>query len=426
MIRVIIVVIAYCVLPVLSHAACGGSSPSLTAVSCEESDIQDCIDGSSDGDTINVPSGSCTWTTAVDIDQGITLSGPSTTIDCNVAISAGDSDKECLSITNTTGSARVTGFTFTETHASYYNSPGIINISSTQNDYRIDNCTFTGMNSRVISPTSAADGLIDNNTFTNTGDVNSECAIRVYPSSSEAMTAWTTATSLGSADAVYIEGNTFTHSSDVVCALDIENGGKVVARYNELTNYYLASHGLEGTLGVLKYEIYENEISATLDASNDIAISLRGGTGVIYNNDISDSSTAWWQKITAMNYCGTENCQDVTGCHSEITGVEACDGYPCKNQVGRTYNQTLAPVYIWDNTYDSVSNNNLYLFEVDQSSANACVEGVDDYAKIDEALVEDRDFYEGTSHPNYTPYTYPHPLRQSGNWQTGSGFFTTN
>lgn len=46
----------------------------IRAASCSQSDVQAAIDAASDGDTVAVPAGNCTWTTAVNINgKGIVV-----------------------------------------------------------------------------------------------------------------------------------------------------------------------------------------------------------------------------------------------------------------------------------------------------------------------------------------------------------------
>ena len=51
-------------------------SADITAASCSAAAVQDAINVASDGDTVTVPEGNCTWTTMVSIDnKGLTLRG---------------------------------------------------------------------------------------------------------------------------------------------------------------------------------------------------------------------------------------------------------------------------------------------------------------------------------------------------------------
>src|SRR4051812_5609783 len=58
-----------------AEAACGGSSPTWTAASASYTDVNACVTGAADGDIINVPSGSATWSTTLKISKNIQLIG---------------------------------------------------------------------------------------------------------------------------------------------------------------------------------------------------------------------------------------------------------------------------------------------------------------------------------------------------------------
>src|SRR6516165_5976342 len=70
---------ALLVLLVTSLAAPLWAQGTYTAVSCNQSDVNAVINGPThtavDGDTINVPSGSCTWTSSLSVSKGISIIG---------------------------------------------------------------------------------------------------------------------------------------------------------------------------------------------------------------------------------------------------------------------------------------------------------------------------------------------------------------
>src|SRR6185436_16195758 len=46
-----------------------------TVTSCSQADVQDKIDDATHGDTVEIPAGTCTWSTQVTVNYGITLTG---------------------------------------------------------------------------------------------------------------------------------------------------------------------------------------------------------------------------------------------------------------------------------------------------------------------------------------------------------------
>jgi len=69
---------------VLRHVALAGGvlmmaavseAATITAASCSRADVGSAVSASTYGDTVVIPSGSCTWTTSLNITKGITLQG---------------------------------------------------------------------------------------------------------------------------------------------------------------------------------------------------------------------------------------------------------------------------------------------------------------------------------------------------------------
>lgn len=397
------------------------------ASDCEEGSINTAIGLASAGDTVSVPAGSCTWTSKVTVNKDIILQGAgidSTNIDCDTAE---NSSSECLNINVSSGSnLRLTGFTFLETDATHYVSYGIILITNSPDGYRIDHNEFNGINSRVMQIQSGvgSSGLIDNNEFTNTSELQpTASAIRQYGDPND----WTGTDSLGSGDALYIEDNVFTYDNDIVWVVDLESGAKQVVRYNTGTNYKIAHHGLENTLGSLRHEVYENSVTYTLTASSDTFFEFRGGTSIVFNNTIVDDTlgdgdgtpgegSELWKVFWTHYYCNTENCSDVSSCHSELEGIEACSSYPCKNQQSRGVNQTLVPTYIWGNTYNGYAYNDPDATE--NTNIGDCAEP-EEWVTMASMFQENTDYYL-TEDISFTPYTYPHPLQGVGVVLTGT------
>lgn len=81
------------------------------------------------------------------------------------------------------------------------------------------------------------------------------------------------------------------------------------------------------------------------------------------------------------------------------------NGYPCLGMVGRGSDVTgqgnypLEAVYEWGNTHNG-------------SDIDLGLQATGGF--IETHIQENRDYYNNTLKPDYTPYTYPHPLRGSG------------
>ncbi len=158
-----------------------------------------------------------------------------------------------------------------------------------------------------------------------------------------------------------------------------------------------------------------------------IVFEFRSGTGVVFGNvaagpiDPATSDTGAYDLFGMLrnyrssdgyitNYGYTFPWDGKNPSNGVCDGTNALDGnspgmagYPCKDQIGRAGNQTLAPVYSWNNTYKGVVNGHMVV----GGYATPPPGGAD---RITLHLVEGRDFYNGTAKPNYYPFVYPHPL----------------
>jgi hypothetical protein len=147
-----------------------------------------------------------------------------------------------------------------------------------------------------------------------------------------------------------------------------------------------------GRYGVYVWNTTDGSIGkVTYSTDNDITATLSGGTD--NNWDTGDSYII----TLVIPQTGVENDWD-TGDSFKIT-----DGYPCMDQIGyggdvgsEKQPQIPEPLYGWGNTYNSSP---LDLFVRSGCSFKAA------------HIQEGRDFYNGIQRPEYTPYTYPHPLQ---------------
>jgi hypothetical protein len=294
-------------------------------------------------------------------------------------------------------------------------------------------------------------GLIDHVTFdvTATGGSIQSVTITGSPDGTDGgFTPWTRPLTLGSNKAVYVEDCVFNYSSQAEDSIDAYGGGRLVIRFSTFNNISVGFHGTDSgnRRSVFSYEIYNNTF--TNNSSTKLrAATLRGGTGVFFNNTYGGTTS--WNGITAMVYracppldssawqtCNGTNWQigstDFKAQASRVAstngGVKFCSnardtvctsdaacgsggtcstyfdgsgpgGYACRDQVGRTHDQKLSPLYVWNNgagdagTYDGGS---------------SCGSGLSTY------LQAGRDYYNDTPMPGYTAYTYPHPLATGG------------
>jgi hypothetical protein len=179
---------------------------------------------------------------------------------------------------------------------------------------------------------------------------------------------------LGSADALFIEDNLFDRNRHCVTAGD---GAVYVARYNTVKDNYqdataFDAHGLSAAWprGTRSVEIYNNTV--TNAKARWAGVSIRGGGGVIWGNS--------WTGV----YHGIVLYLENPPASKPLTA------YPALDQIGNT-----TDLYIWDN---QSSGDDIYK---NPTSAGQ---------EIDYWLQEGRDYVLGTK-PGYSPYAYPHPIR---------------
>jgi hypothetical protein len=401
---------------------------------------------------VTVPAGTCTWTATVAIsNRALTLQGAG--IDATTITDQGATGEGALNISgaSATNFVTVTGFTFVK---SADHPGGIIQIGGTEAEvaFRIhhNRLLFATAGSRGIYPSSVY-GLIDRNTFDVPAPGGSIQVISVDGSHGGAdagFTPWTRPLTLGTINAVYVEDNTFNVVTIDEDAIDMYNGARLVVRYNTFNGAHIGFHGTDsgGQRGPVSHEIYNNTFINN-SGSHFRGGTVRGGTGVWFNNTYGGSSP--WGPIILMCYrcCETGNVSDWQYCNgtnwelgstdpssagSRICsvggGVKFCSGnrdilctadstcaaagagtcsayfdhagapggYLCRDQPGAGPRQVSEPLYQWNNggmvfgTYDG---------------GVLCPWG-----PITSFIAAGRDYFDKTARPGYTAFTYPHPL----------------
>ena len=421
--------------PVL--AVCGGSSPTWTAASASQSDVSDCVTAALDGDVINIPAGDETWSSQLTI-SGISLIG------------AGE-DASGTNLTNGKASASgVTGMIVLAAHATNVTrvSNLSVNVASTGRDetfyigtisdvdpdamarFRVDHVTIT----TDVAPgflffIRNQYGLIDHYTFGESGSFDpgpGDTMIWIEHGNflTTAETRWCEDTDLSTDKFVFIEDSAIYRADtgadgDIV---DGKEGMRVVIRYNTIWNAGMAAHGCDSSsAGTRAYEIYENDFHHEAGFRQK-TFSLRGGTGVIYNNSLEtwiDKGTRGLvqaQEFRASHIEHSWRCRwDLTD-SSGASNTTWCDdpageGYPCLDQIGRgrgsstrcgvgagvSNNQISDPLYVWDNTCQTQGAGVCHPVAVEVTAPAAYIQ-------------EDRD-YILSAKPGYSAFVYPHSLQ---------------
>ena len=394
------------------------SGSQIVAASASEADVQAAIDAASAGDTVQVPAGSATWTN-LSLAKAIHLvgSGQGST---NITLNAGNS-----MVQQSDGITYIRGFSFTKTGGG--NGSQAFTITGTWPTTRpivIEECDITVSGSGMFS------GLVQG------GVVVAKCNLTAgwddsifqmktidgFPAGSS--TSWNTADTMGDNDT---DGESNWYFED--CYLygganqmfDADDATRVVWRYNQLHRTSYNTHGL-GTsqVGVRHWEIYHNDcrwnraddfVEADQLSNMNWFFYIRGGTGVVFNNVLDDINGSEWGDKDELRFwviAQTDNAGTSYGDDSPPTAwTSAGTGdYPRQHQIGVNWDGRASnsgyfidPVYAWGNTGDG-ANGSGGILDVGNNSGGV--------------LVENRDFFnDGTQKPGYSPYTYPHPLRQT-------------
>ena len=173
-----------------------------TAASASLADVTTAIAASADGDTVNIPAGSATWSSALSLTKAITLKGAGST---STTISAGGITMLTVSL-SADKPVRISGINFK--NASGTAIPTLILSGQSykgtgvpMTSFRVDHCNFN-FGKRALNPNGYCYGVIDHNTF-----VNCDIAVGITGDDNYA---WNRAIQPGSANTVCIEDNTFT------------------------------------------------------------------------------------------------------------------------------------------------------------------------------------------------------------------------
>jgi len=299
----------------LTHDA---DAATINASSCSMTDVSQAYNAATDGDTVIVPSGNCTWSSTLFIQKEVSIKGQGiglTVIRLGSSVSA-------MSIQ--AGMVRLSGFTFDCNNLEPYykhmitvgwNDGGGCDGGYNIANWRIDSNKFTNcgpsdtLGKGAISVFGAGYGLIDSNTFDNCGgeciEINSDGYLSRLRSSDPGQ--------YSSSKTIYIEDNTFNYTGSFQNDNVVEgtSGSRYVFRYNTVnssdTSYIagvVGTHDCSGSdncspstqedMDAVLVEMYGNTIN---NNSNNIDYLLhhRSGRAFVYNNTVyyNNVSVAW-------------------------------------------------------------------------------------------------------------------------------------
>jgi len=344
------------------------SAATINAQSCSIDHVTYAVNSAVSGDTVNVPAGNCTWSSLISTNKAITVQG--------AGIGQTIINGEGFNLSNSQGT-RITGFTFMPSAGKY-----VIRIDN-GGKFRLDNSNLYGATTNHIAiygygiVSKKLTGLIHNCDMT-------RIRIVYYGSAGDAILngnqRWSESSVLGTGDTLVIEDNIFRGTTPATHEqiIDTNWGGNYTFRFNTLINIYAEVHANLGNIrGGRTWEIYKNNISNANDYVSWYAMSIRAGSGVIWDNTVTGK---WDGRVIRFDNRRSYDTQYVT---SICNGSQAIDGnldstgWPCRDQIGTSTDQWLwtssnpnppqlrSPAYVWNNTYGGV----VWESHIDSSSA---------------------------------------------------------
>jgi hypothetical protein len=296
--------------------ALNSSAVTINAKSGSREDIQSAIDNAPENATVVIPEGN------------FDFKGPKIEVKKNITISGSGEKKTVLKQTS------ALDWFFRVVSDSYFRLTNLvldggrngngIKVASDSLEMRIDNSTFKNFKKRAIETNGNIKGVIDNNQF----QENSVTDIVIYGDNDGA---WKRPVKLGSDDAVYVEKNQFEHKNvkGAIHSISSNRGSNYVFRYNTIDDGNLNTNPIDAHgnffygRGSRKYEIYGNKIKS---GGSYQGMYIRGGTGVIYDNEFSGKFD---YPIVLENY---RSFRDTS------------TKYPAPDQIN--------DLHIWDNKYE--------------------------------------------------------------------------
>lgn len=409
------------VLSVLLFAALlgtGAKANTLTAASCSTADVQAAVNLATDGDTVQIPNGTCTWTTGISTTKQIWIRAqnytatPMGTLTRNVKIINNSTTVPLIVMTSGNSfHIRISGIYFAEGTAVAVNHVNLLG-SGTQVPM-LDDDTFEVANRFGNEPGVAAfawqslGGLMWNAYWIGVGGgTGGQCCPEGASLYINSPRSWYTNDTLGTQDTggnqnVYIESSTLMNFGQ---SPDCDNNCRFVIRYSILNGLSGLTHGFTSAFGGRQYEYYNNTLETTTTNRNVAGryFWARAGIGVIHDNSVAYQNQGYNAPIL---FDSIVECSPGVSCPNGGPPL-----YPTSRQVGWSCNpcggtqatstDVIDPVYLWNNCQ--------------AGHAPPCT-GDSTWGTSSAYYIQlNREIYvDSGAKPGYAPYPYPHPLRGS-------------
>jgi hypothetical protein len=356
----------------------------ITAASCSAADVQTAFNAVVAGTTtVNIPAGSCSWTSAVTLsipsgNTSLAITGagtctgtgstPTSPITCNDATTFIDNDTSAdqymIQIGSGVASSHLTisGVSFLG-GAGGYKDQGVLaingrsqNLHLTQIHINGDTYTSSGTGYTFAKLTGWLYGVTDHSRFEGPNAAGVITWMDQYGNTSDQAGnyAWADATAFGSSGFMFFENDSF-YTSNASGSGFYENdcyAAKFVVRYSTFFNTGLDTHptgGAGGLRGCRAFEIYHNYFQppAAGTATDTTVLFDQSGTALVWGNTVSANyqsflllhetradNTVYPQTAppNGWGYCGTSF--NGTGSPWDQSATTAT-GYACLDQIGR-------------------------------------------------------------------------------------------
>jgi hypothetical protein len=325
-----------------AHAQSVGSV--INAVSCLQADVNAVINGpvhtAVDRDVIQIPAGSCIWTSGITVPSGIGItiigsgtpnsspgtSGPGT-INTTIIDNVGGNALITARPTFGNSTTRISSLNLQPASGANLGVPIVLAGTCTSSgcpSIRVDNLTFPS--SWVSAHLSDANvviaanvfGVLDHNSITGSSAASPLGLVNVNHAAWQGIgqygdNSWASPDTFGTAQALYIENNTFSYGfaddTDGGDTYQDTGGGRFVCRYNTFNNISefgaCEDHGTESTgrpRGGRQIEAYGNSFICTNTAQGCAGVGLRSGVAYVFNNNYSAQSTSWFSGYAVLDY----------------------------------------------------------------------------------------------------------------------------
>jgi PKD repeat protein len=377
----------------------------ITAASPSFSDVSAAVAAARAGDTVLVPAGSATWGGYLSITKGISIIGAGIG---NTIITAGSSRIISFSPDATTRANqdlfRVSGFAFRGSTSSVIELAESDSQTVPIRNVRIDHNRWENSGGYPISVNGNFWGVVDSNQFAGT------LSFIILGNQGTSWNQFYPAT-YGTADNLYFEDNTFEGSSWFY--FNSGHGGRWAFRHNTSTTPNMGTplfdqHGNQdgGIYALMLCEIYENRFTGFTTGVNRWNYQ-RGGKLLMYNN--TGISSAASPQISVNDDVNSPAPPIQWPYDSYFfnniwngTRVNAIEGADAGNHIAEN-------VTFWNQKDDFNGTVGVGVGPL-SSRPTTCTTGVGYWATDTKTLY--RATATNTWTVYYTPYTYPHPLRQ--------------